>query len=48
MTDSEMTFTSYLSTIAWRNDDFVFKVSILKKKMAVVLLKIQVSDPVPF
>ena len=47
VTDFEMTFTGGLVKVAWENNDFVFKVSTPKKKLAMVLLKIQVSNPGP-
>ena len=45
VTDFEITFTCDLFKVAWENNDFVIKVSIPQKKMAMVLSKIQVSDP---
>ena len=47
-TDFEITFTNDLFKISWQNNDFVSKFQYLKKKLAMVLSKIQVSDPVPF
>ena len=34
VTDFEMTCTGDLSKIAWKNNDFVFKVSIPQRKLA--------------
>ena len=46
VTDFEMTFTGDLTIIVWQNNDFVFKFQNLKKKkIAVVLSNIQVSNP---
>ena len=47
VTDFITIFTGDLFKIAWQNSDFVSKVSIPQKKLAMVLSKIHVSNPGP-
>ena len=51
MTNFELTFTGELFKLAWKNNDFGYKVSVKpppRKELAMVLSKIQVSDPGPY
>ena len=51
VTDFEMTFTGDLFKVSWESNDFVFESlntsKTKQKKLAIVLSKIQVSDPGP-
>ena len=45
--DYEMILTGDLFKIAWKDNDFVSQISVLQRKLAMVLSKNQICDPGP-